>query len=101
MNSYRNWIDEEAESPLAQAEYRSLNFIADCEVLRQELQLSYAELARRMGVSRAYVYKLMQGGSNNKLSSLVKLAAALGAEVRLSLEVPRQPKRRRRSGEAA
>lgn len=83
-----DWLEEAWESPLARAEYIAQNLIADCDLRRQELGLSYAELARRMGVSRSYIYKLMQGGSNNKLASLIKLAAALGAAVRLELEVP-------------
>ncbi|MCH7472188.1 helix-turn-helix domain-containing protein [bacterium] len=60
----------------------------DCERQRNKQQLSYAELGRRMGVSRAYVSKLMSGMQNSTIGSLVKLAVALGCEVDVSLRVP-------------
>lgn len=56
------------------------------ETLRQERGWSYAELARRMGVSRSYVQRLAQGNENSTIVSLCKLAAALDCEVEISFK---------------
>lgn len=46
-------------------------------VMKRE-RVSKAELARRLGKSRAYVTKILQGNANFTLDSLVKIAKALG-----------------------
>jgi transcriptional regulator with XRE-family HTH domain len=51
----------------------------------EEQGLSRADLARRLGTSQAYVTKVLRGNVNFTLASLVKLARAVGSEVRLSL----------------
>jgi transcriptional regulator with XRE-family HTH domain len=43
-------------------------------------QVSEAELSRRLGVSRAYVNKILQGDTNFTIETLVKIGIALGAE---------------------
>lgn len=55
--------------------------------------VSNAELARRLGKSRAYVTKLLRGTTNFTLESLVRIGRALSCEVELEL-LPRaaQPK---------
>lgn len=42
--------------------------------------VSGAELARRLGVSRAYVNKVLQGSANLTIESLVKIGRALDCE---------------------
>ena len=58
------------------------------EVFRrmEEQKISRAELARRMGTSPAYVTKILRGNANFTLASMVKLARALGTELRIELE---------------
>jgi transcriptional regulator with XRE-family HTH domain len=51
----------------------------------KERGVSAAELARRMGTSKAYVSQLLDGG-NFTLLTMVKVAMALGAVVRVQLE---------------
>ena len=51
----------------------------------QTLGITHAELARRMGTSRPYVTKLLDGG-NFTLHTMVKLAMALDTVVRIRLE---------------
>jgi transcriptional regulator with XRE-family HTH domain len=43
--------------------------------------VSNAELARRLGKSRAYVTKLLQGSTNFTLESLTKIARALDCQI--------------------
>ena len=47
--------------------------------------VSAAELARRMGTSRAWVSKVLQGENNLTVASMGKLAFALGLRVRADL----------------
>lgn len=51
----------------------------------EEQGVSRAELARRLGTSQAYVTKVLRGNVNFTLATLVKLARAVGAQVRLEL----------------
>jgi transcriptional regulator with XRE-family HTH domain len=54
--------------------------------IMQAQNVTQAELARRLGTSRAYVCKILGGGANLTLDSLGALSVALGCrlEVRLS-----------------
>jgi transcriptional regulator with XRE-family HTH domain len=54
----------------------------------EERGVSRAELARRLGTSQAYVTKVFRGNVNFTLATLVKLARATGAEVRIELSEP-------------
>ena len=47
--------------------------------------ISNADLARRLGKSRAYVTKLLRGTTNFTLESLVRIGWALSCEVELEL----------------
>lgn len=49
--------------------------------LMDEQGVSRAELARRLGTSRAYVTKLLGGNANFTLHTMTKVAMALGAAV--------------------
>ena len=61
------------------------DFTRDLHARMKSLKISQGELARRMGTSRPYVTKLLEGG-NFTLQTMVKLAMALDAVVRLRLE---------------
>src|SRR5688500_20369004 len=47
--------------------------------------ISNADLARRLGKSRAYVTKLLRGTTNCTLESLVRIGRALSNEVEINL----------------
>jgi transcriptional regulator with XRE-family HTH domain len=51
----------------------------------KEQGVSNAELARRLGKSRAYVTKLLRGTTNFTLESLVRIGRALSCEVEIEL----------------
>jgi plasmid maintenance system antidote protein VapI len=51
----------------------------------EEQKISRAELARRLGTSRAYVTKLLDGNANFTLATMVKLAMALGGALHLHI----------------
>jgi predicted transcriptional regulator len=61
------------------------DFTHDLHERMRQLGISQGELARRMGTSRPYVTKLLSGG-NFTLQTMVKLAMAIDAVVRVRLE---------------
>ncbi|HEX6904028.1 MAG TPA: helix-turn-helix transcriptional regulator [Thermoanaerobaculia bacterium] len=77
---------EEAE---ASVEYwiagPELEFCEDLCRLMKEKKVSRAELARRIGTSRAYITKLLAGGANFTLTTMVKLAMALDGAVHVHI----------------
>lgn len=56
-------------------------FVEGIHRLMEERGVSRAELARRLGTSRAYVTKLLGGNANFTLETMTKVAMALGAKV--------------------
>jgi transcriptional regulator with XRE-family HTH domain len=86
-------LAEKLGKALAQAEdgvdyWRDIavtDFTRDLHARMKALGISQGELARRMGTSRPYVTKLLEGG-NFTLQTMVKLATALDAVVRIRLE---------------
>ncbi|OPZ08232.1 MAG: helix-turn-helix protein [candidate division BRC1 bacterium ADurb.BinA292] len=60
--------------------------------------LSQAELARRMGVSRAYVSKILNEQANFQMETIAKLAVALNREIHIRFhEKPGEPVARRKA----
>jgi transcriptional regulator with XRE-family HTH domain len=57
------------------------DFIEDVWRLMEEQKVSRAELARRLGTSRAYVTKLLGGNANFTMHTMTKVAMALGAAI--------------------
>jgi transcriptional regulator with XRE-family HTH domain len=56
-------------------------FAEDVWRLMEEQKVSRAELARRLGTSRAYVTKLLGGNANFTLHTMTKVAMALGSTI--------------------
>lgn len=51
--------------------------------LLEEQRVSKAELARRLGKSRAYITQMLSGSTNLTVRTLAEVAYALGVEVKL------------------
>ncbi|HEY3571357.1 MAG TPA: helix-turn-helix transcriptional regulator [Thermoanaerobaculia bacterium] len=62
-----------------------IEFTEDLDRLMKEKKVSRAELARRIGSSRAYITKLLGGGANFTLHTMVKLAMALDGAVHIHI----------------
>lgn len=56
--------------------------------LREELELSQVQLARKMGVSQPAIAAIEARGDEIKLSSLKKYVEALGGKLSLNVELP-------------
>lgn len=62
-----------------------VEFTEDVCMLMEQQGVSRAELARRLGTSRAYITKLLGGDANFTLETMTKVAMALGAAVHVHL----------------
>jgi plasmid maintenance system antidote protein VapI len=60
-------------------------FTEDLTRLMEEQGVNRAELARRMGTSRAYITKMLGGNANFTLLTMVKLAMALEGAVHIHI----------------
>jgi plasmid maintenance system antidote protein VapI len=60
-------------------------FTEDLARLMEEKDINRAELARRMGTSRAYITKMLGGNANFTLLTMVKLAMALDGAVHIHI----------------
>ena len=69
--------------------------------LMQDQRVTEAELARRLGSSRAYVNKVLQGNTNFTIESLVKLGMALGCELVIKFKEERSEKPAKRNRRSA
>jgi len=65
-----------------------LEFTESLTVVMEAQGVTRAELARRLGVSAAYVTKMLRGNANFTLRSMVRAARALHATFRPRLERP-------------
>jgi DNA-binding phage protein len=74
LQEARSSVDYWVDGPITE-------FIEDVWRLMEEQKVSRAELARRLGTSRAYVTKLLGGNANFTLQTMAKVAMALGAQV--------------------
>ena len=61
-----------------------LDFAIELDRCRRNLNMTDAEFAKELGVSRAYLSKLFRGDVNLTIKSMVKLAQAVGARISLS-----------------
>src|SRR6185295_5768392 len=85
IERYRKFVERAHASPFYWHEVAVHEFIMDLHRLMEEQHVSRAELARRIGTSRAYITKLLGGDANFTLMTMVKLAMALGGAVHVHI----------------
>jgi transcriptional regulator with XRE-family HTH domain len=77
-----NQMAEEARKSVGYwTELPIIEFTEDICRLMDEQGVSRAELARRLGTSRAYVTKLLGGDANFTLQTMTRVAMALGGAI--------------------
>jgi len=81
LERYRRFFERAEASPFYWHEFAVSQFTRELWRLMEEKKVSRAELARRIGTSRAYITKLLGGNANFTLMTMVKLAMALDAAV--------------------
>jgi transcriptional regulator with XRE-family HTH domain len=90
---FQDELDNAAASPGFMLEGLLWDFKERVATLLEERGLTRTELAERMGVSPAYVTKVLRGNRNVSLHTICKFAAALGqtAELRVCDPAARTP----------
>jgi len=84
MNAEK-WFKDELGTVRKTFEYRLERILIQlgediCRLMGDQ-QISRAEVAERLGVSRAYVTKVLNGNPNLTIKTLLKLSDALGREL--------------------
>lgn len=85
VQKYRSMFEEAQSSVEAWVDGPIVEFTEDLSRLMKEQNVSRAELAKRIGTSRAYVTKLLGGNANFTLATMVKLAFALDGAVHVHI----------------
>jgi len=62
-----------------------IEFTEKIATIMEEKNITRAELARRLGVSRAFVTKLLNGNPNLTIKTMMSIADVLGCDVNLDL----------------
>jgi len=86
LGRFEKMVAEAAARPDFWAEGAILEFTEALWARMEEEKVSRAELARRLGTSKAYITKVLGGNANFTLHSLAKLALAVGGKVRVSID---------------
>ncbi len=84
----RERLGKKRKDPQYQAERLSLEVTEELARLMTEQGVTKADLARRLGVSKARVTHLLNGTPNMTLKTIAAAAVALEAEVSLELRAP-------------
>ena len=89
MKDERTWFEKELDEIRDKFEFRLAGveyfLTEDIAALMQEKKVTRAELARRMGISRAAVTAFLRDGSNLTLRRMLRIADALGAELTVKI----------------
>lgn len=68
------------------AAHLTVTFLLAISARQQAQSLGNAELARRMGVTPAYITRLFQASANLSLHTMTRLASAVGGVVQVAVE---------------
>lgn len=79
------YLAERKKTDAYWVESAKLDFAMRLEKQMQSVGLSYANLAKKMGTSAAYISKVFRGDTNMTIETMVKLSRASGA--RLNIEI--------------
>lgn len=91
MKTFAELYESMKDTAEYQVEVLALTFTESILLRMEDLgDLSGKQLAERMGVSEAYVSKILRGTSNFTFSSLVKLGQALDCHIEPPVLVPNE-----------
>lgn len=85
MGSLKQLMDRARRSVGYWVEHVVLDFTSSVEALMREQDVTRSELARRIGSSPAYVTKVLRGDANFTVKSMVLIARALNARLRVQV----------------
>ena len=89
MKKTEQWFGDLIEKYKDDAEFRLegliLDFTERIVATMEEKKISRVELARKLGVSKAFVSKMLNGNPNLTIKSMMSIADALGCELNLDI----------------
>ena len=86
LERYRELFRRAEASPDYWNAVAAYEFVRELERRLEEQGVSRAELARRLGSSKAYVTKVLSADANFTLATMNRLAAAVGGTVHVRIE---------------
>lgn len=78
MKEFRGTIDYETEKVILTLTEKIVEFMENNNISR-------VEMAKRLGVSKAFVTKILNGNPNLTIKSMVSIAIALGCELAIDI----------------
>lgn len=85
----RNWFAEKIEKFKNDPEFIAhgviLEFTEKIVTIMKEQNINRTELAKKLGVSKAFITKLLNGNPNLTIKSMVSIANILGCELNIDL----------------
>lgn len=91
--SFKELLSEAKERDTYWAASIILDFTEGLHKLMEDNQVSRSDLARRLGVSPAYITKVLRGNVNFTVDSMVRLVRAVGGEVHVQVAPKTHTKR--------
>ncbi|MDN3512669.1 MAG: helix-turn-helix domain-containing protein [Candidatus Jettenia sp.] len=85
-NAIRDRLEELKKTDQYWADSAKLDFAIAIEEKRRQAGKSYADLARSMQTSNAYITKIFRGDANLTIESMVKLSRVLGYNINFSFK---------------
>jgi transcriptional regulator with XRE-family HTH domain len=79
--SLKTYLDEARKTDSYWVEKAKLDFSISLDGQRDYAKITYAEVAKRIASSPAYISKVFRGESNLTIESMVKLARATGGQL--------------------
>ncbi|MFM2276240.1 MAG: hypothetical protein RL211_2112 [Pseudomonadota bacterium] len=80
-SSLKSYFDEARKTDGYWAEKAKIDFSIALDSQRDYAKVTYAEIAKRLGSSPAYVSKVFRGDTNLTIESMVKLARSIGGQL--------------------
>jgi DNA-binding phage protein len=92
------WVKDELEKYKDNIEYRLEEAILDfteqiCEQMEKQ-KITRAGLAERLGVSRAFITKLLNGNPNLTLKTMMNIVSALKSDLNIQIQPRRSTSKR-------
>ena len=91
--SFKELIDEAKERDTYWAASMILDFTEGLHKIMEANKITRSDLARRLGVSPAYITKVLRGNVNFTIDSMVRLVRAAGGEVHIQVSPKTHTKR--------
>jgi transcriptional regulator with XRE-family HTH domain len=86
LKSFKELAEAARKSPVYFVQGAILDFTEDVVARMQSLNISKKDLAKKLHTSSAYVSKLLGGANNFTLETMVNVALAVDAELRVHLQ---------------